>query len=189
MLLALIAMPQKYILNLIFVSYMFTLKLADESDFSTIEKLARVIWDKHYITIISQQQIDFMLGKMYSFEALKKQTADGHKLYLIVNDSNEEIGFISTSSDEKKNFWLHKFYILQQKQHTGVGTLVFKRLFNELYEANSIRLNVNRQNFKSVNFYFKLGFKIEKVSDLDVGNGYFMNDFVMLWQNKKMITL
>jgi hypothetical protein len=164
---------------------MFTLKLVTEKDFSTVEKLARIIWDKHYITIISQQQIDFMLGKMYSFEALKKQAEEGHKIYLVINDKNEEIGFISISSDNEKNFWLHKFYVLQQKQHAGLGTLVFKKVFNELYQPNSIRLNVNRQNFKSINFYFKLGFKIEKVNDLEVGNGYFMNDFVMLKQSKK----
>ncbi|HXU28000.1 MAG TPA: GNAT family N-acetyltransferase [Bacteroidia bacterium] len=163
---------------------MINFKLATENDFSTIEKLARIIWDKHYITIISQQQIDFMLNKMYSFEALKKQMEEGHKLYLVVNDNSEAIGFISVSTDNDRNFWLHKFYILQQKQHTGIGTLVFNKVFKELYEPKSIRLNVNRQNFKSINFYFKLGFKIEKVNDLEVGNGYFMNDFVMLWQNK-----
>jgi RimJ/RimL family protein N-acetyltransferase len=155
---------------------MFRLKLVTEKDFSTIEKL---------VSIISQQQIDFMLSEMYSFEALSKQTEEGHKVYLIVNDSAEEIGFVSISSDNEKNFWLHKFYILQQKQHSGLGTLVFKQIFNDFYEANSIRLNVNRQNYKSINFYFKLGFKIEKINDLEVGNGYFMNDFVMLWQNKK----
>ncbi len=174
-------MLQKYILNRIFVSYMFTLKLVTEKDFSVVEKLARIIWDKHYITIISQQQIDFMLSKMYSFEALKNQTEQGHKLYLIVNDNSEEIGFVSISSDNENNFWLHKFYILQQKQHSGLGSLVFKKLFGELYHPNTIRLNVNRQNFKSVNFYFKMGFKIEKVNDLEVGNGYFMNDFVMVY--------
>jgi len=160
---------------------MFNLKLVTEKDFAIVEKLARIIWDKHYITIISQQQIDFMLGKMYSFEALKKQTEEGHELYLIVSDNGEEIGFISISSDSEKNFWLHKFYVLQQKQHTGIGTLVFNKVFKELYQPNSIRLNVNRQNFKSINFYFKLGFKIEKVNDLEVGGGYFMNDFIMIY--------
>lgn len=163
---------------------MFNLKTVTENDFTTVEKLARIIWDKHYITIITQQQIDFMLGKMYSFEALKKQTEEGHKIYLIQNEANEEIGFISTSTDTENNFWLHKFYILQQKQHAGVGAWVFNKVFTELYHPKTIRLNVNRQNFKSVNFYFKMGFKIEKVNDLEVGNGYYMNDFVMLWQGK-----
>jgi ribosomal protein S18 acetylase RimI-like enzyme len=43
-----------------------------------------------------------------------------------------------------------------------------------------VRLNVNRQNYKSINFYFKLGFKIEKVVDIDLDKGYQMNDFIML---------
>jgi ribosomal protein S18 acetylase RimI-like enzyme len=50
-----------------------------------------------------------------------------------------------------------------------------------LTSAQSIRLTVNRENYKAINFYFKLGFKIEKVADFDIGQGYVMNDFVMLW--------
>ena len=46
----------------------------------------------------------------------------------------------------------------------------------------TVRLTVNRQNFKSVNFYFKNGFTIERVADFDIGNGYVMNDFVMMWK-------
>jgi hypothetical protein len=37
-------------------------------------------------------------------------------------------------------------------------------------------------NYKSVNFYFRLGFIIEKTTDIDIGDGYFMNDFIMLYQ-------
>jgi len=43
-----------------------------------------------------------------------------------------------------------------------------------------LRLQVNRQNYKAVNFYFKMGFIIESVGDFDIGGGYFMNDFVMV---------
>ena len=42
---------------------------------------------------------------------------------------------------------------------------------------------VNRMNYKAVNFYFKSGFTIEKVADFDIGDGYFMNDFVMIWES------
>jgi hypothetical protein len=41
---------------------------------------------------------------------------------------------------------------------------------------------VNRQNYKAINFYFKLGFKIQTVADFDIGNGYVMNDFVMVFE-------
>jgi len=160
-----------------------SLKPASENDFVTIEKLARIIWDEHYTPIIGAEQINYMLKEMYSTEALKKQTLAGQKFHLIINE-NKETGFISVSSTDNKNYFLNKFYILQEKQNTGLGTSVFKQVFEDLYTPENIRLTVNRQNYKSVNFYFKLGFKIEKVEDFDIGNGYFMNDFVMLWQKK-----
>jgi RimJ/RimL family protein N-acetyltransferase len=50
-------------------------------------------------------------------------------------------------------------------------------------QPDIIKLTVNRQNFKSINFYFKNGFKIEKVEDFDIGNGYWMNDFIMVKKN------
>jgi len=43
-----------------------------------------------------------------------------------------------------------------------------------------IRLQVNRKNYKAINFYFKNGFTIESVGDFDIGGGYYMNDFVMI---------
>ncbi len=160
-----------------------SLKPATENDFNTIEQLARLIWEKHYVPIIGMVQVNYMLRKMYSSEALKKQINEGQKFYLVVNE-NKEIGFVSVSTENHKDFMLHKFYILQENQNSGLGTTVFKQVFEELYKPESIQLTVNRKNYKSVNFYFKLGFKIEKVEDFDISNGYFMNDFVMLWKRK-----
>jgi ribosomal protein S18 acetylase RimI-like enzyme len=162
------------------------LKKTTAGDFPLIEKLARSIWYKHYIPIIGEEQVNYMLGKMYTEEALQKQKDEGQHFYLVLNDGKES-GFISISSPNDIDLMLHKFYILQEKQNTGLGTLVFTKIMEELYKPTTIRLTVNRQNYKSINFYFKLGFKIEKTEDFDIGNNYFMNDFVMLWQNKKLI--
>ncbi|WP_298391912.1 GNAT family N-acetyltransferase, partial [Hydrotalea sp.] len=49
--------------------------------------------------------------------------------------------------------------------------------------ATSLILNVNRSN-KAIAFYSKMGFQIVKEEDNDIGNGYFMNDFVMQLQFK-----
>jgi len=158
-----------------------SLKPATENDFATIQKLARIIWDKHYVPMIGAEQVNYMLEKMYSPTAIAQQTKEGQKFHLVLND-NMETGFISVSTKDNKNYYLHKFYILQEKQNSGLGTKVFKQVFEDLYKPESIRLTVNRKNYKTVNFYFKLGFKIEKVEDFDIGENYFMNDFVMLWQ-------
>jgi Acetyltransferase (GNAT) family. len=42
-----------------------------------------------------------------------------------------------------------------------------------------IELNVNRNN-GAVGFYEKMGFKIDRSGDFDIGNGYYMNDYIMI---------
>ena len=44
--------------------------------------------------------------------------------------------------------------------------------------ATSLQLQVNRDN-AAKSFYEKLGFVILKEADFDIGNGYFMRDYVM----------
>ncbi|MGZ8545109.1 MAG: GNAT family N-acetyltransferase, partial [Flavisolibacter sp.] len=44
--------------------------------------------------------------------------------------------------------------------------------------ATVLRLNVNRNN-SARSFYEKLGFEMIGEEDIDIGNGYFMNDYVM----------
>ena len=82
----------------------------------------------------------------------------------------------------RKSFFIHKFYVDTQTQRTGVGRAFFDFLLKE-FKPEVIRLQVNRMNYKAINFYFKNGFVIEKVADFDIGDGYFMNDFVMIWES------
>jgi ribosomal protein S18 acetylase RimI-like enzyme len=161
---------------------MLSLKPAIEKDFLTIEQLAHTIWHKHYVPIVGVEQVNYMLAKLYNHKALQQQVVEGQQFYLVLNDERET-GFISISTRDNRDFFLHKFYILQENQNIGLGTEVFKKLFEELYKPETIRLTVNRQNYKSINFYFKLGFKIEKVAEFDIGDGYFMNDFVMVYKS------
>jgi diamine N-acetyltransferase len=44
--------------------------------------------------------------------------------------------------------------------------------------ATTLLLNVNRDN-SAKTFYEKLGFAVLKVEDIDIGNGFFMNDYIM----------
>lgn len=157
---------------------------AGNKDFPLIAELAKDIWRKHYVPIIGKEQVEYMLQKMYNQESLLEQTGKkGHRFFLI-NDlgTQKTIGFISISSENEKDFWIHKFYILNEEQGRGLGEKVFQSILKIMNSPSSVQLTVNRQNYKSINFYFKLGFKINEVADFDIGNGYFMNDFVMVWK-------
>jgi RimJ/RimL family protein N-acetyltransferase len=158
---------------------MIHLKLALEKDLTTITKLAQQIWSDHYVTIIGQAQVNYMLDKMYDHQSLLDQMVQKEHVFYLIEKDGKFIGFISISSENKTDYFLHKFYIDQQKSNQGLGTQVLNLLIEEI-TPKYLTLTVNRQNFKSINFYFKNGFKIEKVEDFDIGNGYQMNDFVMV---------
>lgn len=152
---------------------------AEKSDVKLIAQLADSIWRKHYITIITMEQIDYMLDLMYSATSLSKQMDEGHE-FTLVYSKEKPIGYISLSSSDGRNYFLHKFYIEVEDQGKGIGSELFSYVLDKLPNAESIELCVNRENFKTINFYFKHGFVIKKIINQDIGGGFFMNDFVMI---------
>ncbi len=150
-------------------------------DIAVIQKLAQEIWFIHYPPIIGYKQVNYMLDAMYSEKSLQKQMEQENHVFYLINIKNKNIGFVSIKQESKNAIFINKFYILKNKSNKGVGTQVFKMLL-KIYKPKTIRLTVNRQNYQAINFYFKNGFMIEKVADFDIGNGYYMNDFVMVWQ-------
>jgi predicted acetyltransferase len=159
------------------------LKQANKDDLAAVANLASSIWNEHYITIISQAQIDYMLNLMYSQQNLLEQLmVKQHQFYLIYLE-DRAIGFISVNKEGADDWFLNKFYILTQQAAKGIGSEAFNEL-KKIIQPKKITLTVNRKNYKSINFYFKNNFKIERVADFDIGNGYVMNDFVMVWEDQ-----
>lgn len=157
---------------------MVHLRLANEQDLNLIAELAKVIWNDHYVSIIGQEQVDYMLNTIYNLNSLKNQLHEKKHHFYLIENSNQTTGFLSVSSENKQDYFLHKFYIDQKQANTGLGTETLNLLI-EIIKPKTMMLTVNRQNFKSINFYFKNGFKIDHVADFDIGNDYQMNDFVM----------
>lgn len=158
----------------------FQLRIATSSDVDSISQLAERIWLKHYTAIIGTAQIDYMLNLFYSATALHEQIQEGQVFHLIYSEDHL-IGYVAVSKKAEGDYFLNKFYIDQSHQGKGLGKAVFKAIISEYSQLKTLRLTVNRKNYTSINFYFRLGFLIEKVEDFDIGNGYLMEDFVMKW--------
>ena len=158
---------------------MISLKKAEIKDITLIYELAEEIWNKHYIHIITQQQIDYMLGKFYSREAMEKAMENGELFYLVKDENKGIIGYLSVTEKEKGIWFMNKYYLRQKNQRSGIGSFALK-LWEKMASPQILRLQVNRQNYKSVNFYFKNGFTIEETGDFDIGNGFTMDDFIMV---------
>lgn len=151
---------------------------ATEADIPVITALAHKIWHQHYPSIITVEQIDFMLADRYSTEAITAGMQNGEQYYLAY--AGHEPVALADIQKRANDYYLHKFYVDVSKHRGGIGTAFFNYLLKQMDTALPVRLQVNRQNFKAVNFYFRSGFVIESVGDFDIGGGYFMNDFIMV---------
>lgn len=153
-----------------------------------IADLADEIWKDYYKDFISTEQINYMLGKFYSNHSLHAQIDEG-QIFLKIIDNDSVIGFVSYSRKEKAEYFIHKLYVKTLYHGQKIGSAVIKILSDRMRGESDnadiqVRLTVNRQNFKAINFYFRNGFIIERIADFDIGNGFFMNDFVMLLKLK-----
>ncbi|MBK8554528.1 MAG: GNAT family N-acetyltransferase [Lewinellaceae bacterium] len=157
------------------------IRLASEQDIPLLHELAHRIWWDHYPAIISEAQIRYMLDMNYSPENLRTQMAQGQEFWLL-ETTDKAFGFIGISAEAPGQYFLHKFYIDGNQQGRGMGARAFQLLLQHYPTAETIRLKVNRSNFKSINFYFKVGFLIEYCLETAIGQGFVMDDFQMLFR-------
>lgn len=155
------------------------IRKATSDDIPEISRLAAEIWWAVYPDIITNEQIEFMLDKMYSASSLLQQLESGHQFF-IAEENHKPVGYYSFSEKETGKYFLHKLYIKTNVHRKGSGHILVNHLVNSLPANSELRLTVNRRNYKAINFYFKNGFVIEEVADFDIGNGFFMEDFVMI---------
>ncbi len=166
------------------MSQIFTIRRTNdndiENDLKAIGFLAQQIWPETYGDILSPEQLKYMLDLFYNPDALLRQIREDKHQFIIMEQGDEAVGFASWSLIEPGIAKLHKLYILPVGQGKGLGRGMLEFIYDLLRVEGigKLRLNVNRHN-KAQQFYEKLKFKIIGREDIDIGNGYYMNDFIM----------
>jgi GNAT superfamily N-acetyltransferase len=161
---------------------MITISEATTKDFKVIREIAYGTWPVTYGEILSKAQIDYMLGILYSEETLTDNLINKGHHFLLLKEKNNCLGYASYEHHYLNTniTRLHKLYFLPETQGKGMGKLMLERIFALAKENKSdkISLNVNRFN-KAFVFYQKMGFEIVAEEDLEIGNGYLMEDYKM----------
>lgn len=145
-----------------------------------VARLAAEIWREYYVSIITIEQIEYMIGKFQSVSAIKDQILQqGYEYYLIHNDSSA-VGYISARQEEGKLF-LSKFYIGKEYRGRSYASqaLAFLEKLCKDRNLSHIWLTVNRYNEASIAVYEKKGFRTVREQIADIGNGFVMDDFIM----------
>lgn len=157
---------------------------AGENDLPVIHDMAQIVFRHTYLDILSPQQMEYMMEWMYSLPNLHKQLSEGH-VYFIAYISGRPCGYMSIQKEGIDSgimvFHLQKIYVMPSEQGKGVGKLLFNQAVD--YVTNSflpsrIELNVNRNN-NAVGFYRHIGMRILREGDFHIGEGFYMNDYIM----------
>lgn len=160
---------------------MFHFKIATTADIPVIQLLTEQIWRPTYQPILAPAQIEYMIDLMYSTAALTQQLEVLHHCFFLLYDDETPIGFAAYSTTDTPDIYkLHKIYLHQRYQGKGVGKLMMNKVIDTVkaLQGKILELDVKRDN-KARLFYEKQGFAIYKEKDTDIGNGYWMNDYVM----------
>ena len=117
------------------------IRRAGQDDLQTIHEMAEVVFRETYKTILSADQMDYMMD------------------------------------------WMYSIYVMPSAQGTGLGHRLLETAKQHVrdckWSANArIELNVNRNN-PAVGFYRNQGLSILRQGDFPIGNGFYMNDYIM----------
>ncbi len=156
-------------------------KVISEEDIAEVARLAREIWQEHYIPIIGREQVDYMLEKFQSIRAIAEQLAREYEYFLVL-DHGQSAGYIGVVPDTgESKLLLSKIYIRKQQRGRGLGeeALGFVEELCRQCGIAMIRLTVNKNNARSIAWYRRRGFTDVGPTVQDIGGGFVMDDFRM----------
>ncbi len=160
---------------------MIHFKEAGIKDIPLIRELTYAVWPQTYAEILTPEQTAYMLNMMYSEASLQHQINTQLHRFIIAFSDDNAVGFASWSpAPGEKIYRLHKIYVLQNQQGKGIGKKLIAHIIAAIRPKGAaiLELNVNRNN-KARDFYIRQGFRVAREEDIAIGNGYFMNDYVM----------
>ncbi|GHV43266.1 acetyltransferase [Clostridia bacterium] len=152
-----------------------------KEDYGKIARLAEVIWDEHYSSIISKAQIDYMVEKFQSTAAIEISIENEAYTYLLAEADGAAVAYAGatlSSRNDTPMIFLSKIYVARDYRGMGIAKRGFKMLC-EKFGTDLAYLTVNKNNIISIAAYRKLGFEITESVVADIGGGFVMDDYIM----------
>jgi GNAT superfamily N-acetyltransferase len=146
----------------------------------TVATIAREIWYEYYVPLIGRPQVDYMVAKFQSVEAMEAQLASGYE-YFLVRRSDIYVGYLAVQPQPAEGrLFLSKLYLLDRHRGGGTGRacMEFIERLGRDRGLNLVWLTVNKGN-PSVKAYQRLGFSIAAEIVMDIGGGFVMDDYRM----------
>ena len=165
-------------------------KVNTKEQIAATAHLAHKIWNQHYVPIIGQDQVDYMLANFQSEDAIAEQITSGYEYYLL-NEEDQAIGYLGLRPNYPEGkIMISKIYVDSSTRKKGYGYKLLE-FTGKLALNRNIRhlwLTVNRHNSNTINWYLKRGFEIIEEKKFDIGNGFVMDDYVLETTAQKLLS-
>lgn len=150
-----------------------------DAEIHSLEALAKEIWNQHFVPIIGQGQVDYMLKKFQSFEPIKRQISEGMHYFMVKTDS-KNAGYCGFKADGDRVF-LSKLYVKLEYRGNGLSKVMLEKVKQFAVENNlkAVYLTVNKHNDDTISIYRHLGFDVIDSVVSDIGGGFVMDDYIM----------
>lgn len=160
--------------------YVEMIAVSTPEQMEEVAALAETIWHEHYESIIGSEQVNYMIDKFQSVEAMKEQTAKSSYQYYMLVNLGGLAGYFAFHQ-EPESLFLSKLYIAKKNRGRDYARKVMNYLekYCKEQKLKKLWLTVNRNNENSIKAYEKLGFEKTGTQVSDIGAGYVMDDFIM----------
>lgn len=156
------------------------LPVIDAEGIQEVAKMADEVWHEHYVGIISEEQIDYMVKEYQSVEAITEAIHKTGYDYFILNNGVSNIGYFAIKIEEDDLF-ISKFYVLKEFRKQGYAKQAFQFLkgLSEAMELKTISLFTHKKNADAIAVFKKFGMNKVGSVENDYSNGYIMDDYKM----------
>ena len=159
-----------------------TIVAGTRDDIPAVRRLANVVWHAYYPGIVPLPQIDYMLARGYSDDALAKLVRDEGAGLALARAGGDLVGFAAWHrAGEPATTKLDKLYVSMSLHGHGIGRALIAHVEEAARRdgARTLILNVAKRNVKAIAAYQACGFSTREATVIDIGNGFFMDDYVM----------
>jgi ribosomal protein S18 acetylase RimI-like enzyme len=151
------------------------------ADLPVVSRLAHAIWWAHYPGILTSGQIEYMLARGYSDDALRVFLDTPDAGLALARTPDEPAGFVAWYPIDAVTTKLDKLYVQPERHGQGIGRRLIAHVEAAARAAGrtDLVLNVNKHNAKAIDAYRRAGFAVRESVVVPIGNGYVMDDYVL----------
>lgn len=137
---------------------MFFVRTASEQDLERVQQILRETWHHTYDDIYGKAMVDEIIDHRQSMKRLHEMRHTPKSEFLVA-DNGTVVGGMAYATQKDKVINLHQLYVHPDFHGGKTGLHLLIEIENSFIDAEYIKLEVEEQNYKAIQFYEKFGFK------------------------------